>query len=127
MQSGAMALIVARPDRLSDGWRALLLATPRIAGVRQAHDTASALKTVQALDPDLVLLDADAFGEMTWALLDQIKAKVLHCCCIALICSVHQRPKALAMGADAVLVKGFSAEQLSAAVERLLAPQERAE
>ena len=127
MHSGANALLIARPGRLSDGWQALLLATPWIAGVKQAHDTSSALEALPSLGPDVVLLDTDAFGDVTWALLGQIKAEALPCYCIALIDSDRQRPKALALGADAVLVKGFSAEQLSTAVEGLLARRERAE
>ncbi len=127
MRRSGKALVVARPGRLSDGWQALLLATPWIAEVRQAHDTSSALEALPNLGPDVVVLDTDAFGDVTWALLGQIKAEVFPSYCIALIDSDRQRPKALALRADAVLVKGFSAEQLSAAVEGLLARRERAE
>jgi DNA-binding response OmpR family regulator len=127
MQRVAVAWIVAPPGRLSDGWRTLLLAIPEITDVRQVDSTSSALRALETLGPDLVLLDAEAFVETVWALLGQVRAKAPDCRCIVLVCSVHQRQRALAAGADAVLVKGFTAAQLSAAVQHLLARQERAE
>ena len=120
-QSVAVAWIVAPLGRLSDGWRALLLATPEIADVLQVDPTSSELRAPEGPGPDLVLLDAEAFGGTAWAHLERMRASAPQCRCIVLVGSVHQRPKALAMGADAVLVKGFSAEELSSAVERLLA------
>ena len=120
MTSGALALIVARSGRLSDGWRALLMATPQIAEVHMACCTSSALETVEALDPDLVLYDAEPFGDRCWDVLNQIKGRWPKCGCIAMICSARQRREALAAGADEVLIKGFPADQLSAAVKRLL-------
>jgi DNA-binding NarL/FixJ family response regulator len=120
MQSGATALVVAPPGRLRDGWQALLLATDPISDVRQTDGASSALEVVESRAPELVLLDADALGETAWVLLNQIKVKAPQCRCIALICSARQRPRALASGADAVLIKGFPAARLSAAVERLL-------
>lgn len=127
MQSVAVAWVVAPPGRLREGWRALLLATPEIADVRQVDSPSSALGALEIPGPDLVLLDAEAFGETAWALPDRVRAKAPHCRCIVLVCSVHQRRRALAAGADAVLIKGFLAAELSAAVKRLLRRQERAE
>ena len=123
--SGALALVVVPPGRLSDGWRALLLATPQIADVRQVDDASSVLERVEALGPDLVLLDTEPLGERAWAVLNQIKTQAPHCRCIALICSAQHQPDAQAAGADEVLIKGFPAGRLSAAVERLL-PEQKA-
>jgi DNA-binding NarL/FixJ family response regulator len=113
------ALIVAPPGRLSDGWRALLLATPQIQEVQQVHDLSSAFEMVDTLDPDLVLLDLEPFGCSVQAVVDQIKEKWPHCCCVVLVCYARQRQEAWTAGADAVLIKGFTAAQLSAAVEQL--------
>jgi DNA-binding response OmpR family regulator len=71
-----------------------------------------------------VLLDAEPFGKSAWAVLDQIKEKCAGCCCIVLICSARQQRQALDAGADEVLFKGFAADQLSTAIERLLARSE---
>jgi len=124
MQSGALALIVAPAGRLSDGWRALLLATPQIAEVRQAFAASPALEVVDAIDPRLVLLDADAFGETAWAILNQIKVRAPQSRCVALICSARRRHDALSAGADDVLIKGFAAAELLAVLVRLL-PEQR--
>jgi DNA-binding response OmpR family regulator len=125
MTSGALALIVAQPGRLSDGWRALLLATPQIVDVRQVYDTSAVLEIVEALGPDLVLLDAASLDRKGWTVLNQIKDKCAPCCCIVLTCSAQQQRQAWDAGADEVLLKGFSAAQLSSTVERLLPGQER--
>jgi DNA-binding response OmpR family regulator len=120
MRGGALALVVAPQGRLSDSWRALLLATPQIVHVQQVHGASSIPKSVEVLAPDLVLLDAESFGMRAWTVLNQIKETCAHCCCIVLICNARYRQQALDAGADEVLLKGFPADQLSAAIERLL-------
>jgi DNA-binding NarL/FixJ family response regulator len=70
-----------------------------------------------------VLYDAEPFGHRRWDVLSQIKAQWPKCRYIALICNARQRREALSAGADHVLIKGFPADQLSAAVGRLLEPR----
>ena len=55
-----------------------------------------------------------------WAVLNQIRGACAHCCCIVFICSARYRQQALDAGGDEVLLKGFHAAELSAAVQRLL-------
>lgn len=124
MQSGAVAWVVAPPGRLGDAWRAMLLVTPQIAEVRQVASISSDLGELEDPGPDLVLMDAEALGKTTWVLLEQIRATAPYCRCIALVRSARQRREVLEAGADAVLVKGFSAAQLSVAVRSLLSRQE---
>jgi DNA-binding response OmpR family regulator len=104
----------------------MLLATPQIADVRQVASISSDLGELEDPGPDLVLMDVEALGKTTWVLLEQIRAKAPHCRCIALVCSARQQQEALEAGANAVLIKGFAAAQLSAAVERLLTRREGA-
>jgi DNA-binding response OmpR family regulator len=118
-QASLSAWVVAPPGRLSDGWQALLLATPQIAEVRQVYDLSSALETAHTREPDLILLDGEFFGCSPWAEMRQIKEKWPHCCCVVLVCYARQRQEALATGADEVLIRGFTAVQLSTAVEQL--------
>jgi len=122
IERGAAALVVAPPGRLRTGWRALLLATPQISEAWEVTATLSVQSEVVALDPDIVLVDADAFGETTWTLLDQIRERWPVCRNIVLVCSAQKRQEALGTGVDAVLVKGFRAAELSAVVDRLLSP-----
>jgi DNA-binding response OmpR family regulator len=120
MTRGRLAWVVAPPGRLNDGWRALLLATPQIADVRQVYDVFSVLGQAETPVPDLVLLDAEPLGERAWDVLNQLKVKCAQCCCIVLACSARQRQQALDAGADEALIKGFPAGRLSTVVERLL-------
>jgi DNA-binding NarL/FixJ family response regulator len=119
MQTGGLALVIAPPGRLSDGWRALLMTTPHIAEVRQAPDATSALDVAETREPDLILVDVDALGERGWSALAQIKDERPYCRSILLVCYARQQQEARAAGADEVLIKGFQADQLSAAIERL--------
>jgi DNA-binding NarL/FixJ family response regulator len=79
MQTGGLALVIAPPGRLSDGWRALLMTTPHIAEVRQAPDATSALDVAETREPDLILVDVDALGERGWSALAQIKDERPYC------------------------------------------------
>lgn len=124
-QSGALALIVARRGRLSDGWRALLLAAPEIGDVRQAHDASSALDLLEALGPELVLLDVELLGDDSWTLLGQLKAADPKVHCIALISNIQEQQEALAAAADAVLMKGFHADRLAKAIAPMIAGHDR--
>jgi len=125
IQSGALALIVARRGRLNDGWRALLLAAPGIGDVRQAYDASSALVLLEDLGPELVLLDVELLGDDSWTLLGQIKAADPKVYCIALISNVQEHKKALAAAADAVLLKGFHVNRLAEAIEPITTGHER--
>jgi DNA-binding NarL/FixJ family response regulator len=114
------ALIVARPGRLRDAWRALLMATPLIGQVHLADNEASALGLIESVQPQLVLLDSDMAAGGPWALLQQIKADHPECGSVVLVCNLHERAQAEAAGADVVLLRGFPAERLFEVIEELL-------
>lgn len=116
-------LIVARPGRLRDAWRALLMAAPYIREVYQADDATSAFVLVERHRPHLVLLDSELGNGEPWILLSRIKAAHPTCGSVVLVCNSQQRLQAEAAGADAILVRGFSAERLFQIVEQLLHEQ----
>jgi len=123
MQTAVLAIIAAPPGRLRDGWRALLAATPQIGQVRAVDDAVSTLELVATVSPDLVMLDAEAFGDQAGTLLAGIKELKPQCRCIALICNFSGGQQARSAGADAILIKGFSAAKLFGTVDRLLPAQ----
>ncbi|MBL7184622.1 MAG: response regulator [Anaerolineae bacterium] len=125
MDNRALGLIVARPGRIRDAWRALLRASCHIDIVDQADDGPSALRTMAELPPALVLLDADLPGDEAHTVLRQIKARWPHIRCILLISNGEHRQLADANGVDAVLVKGFSMVALSETIAKLLPPIEQ--
>jgi len=120
MKTDTPALIVARPGRLRDAWRALLMATPLIGHVHQADDEPSALGLVESVQPQLVLLDSDMADGGPWTLLQQIKADHPECGSVVLVCNLQERAQAEAAGADVVLLRGFPAERLFQVIEELL-------
>jgi DNA-binding NarL/FixJ family response regulator len=124
MKTNTPALIVARPGRLRDAWRALLMATPHIGQVHQADDEPSALRLVESLQPQLVLLDSDLAEGGPWTLLQQIKANYPQCGSVVLVCNLRERARAEAAGADVVLLRGFPAERLFQVIEELLQGEE---
>jgi DNA-binding NarL/FixJ family response regulator len=80
---------------------------------------------MEALGPELVLVDVELLGDDPWTLLGQIKAAAPKVHCIALICNVQKQREALAAGADAVLFKGFPVNHLAEAIEPMTTGHER--
>jgi CheY-like chemotaxis protein len=70
--------------------------------------------------PRLLLLDMDLPEDGAQTLLKQIKCQSLHIGVIALVDSVQQGQKAESLGADGVLLKGFSAAKPISAIEEML-------
>ena len=119
MQIDGPALLVAVPGRLRDGWQALLKAMPQISEVQQADDLPSAFRALNSQRFGLVILDAGTFGAGAWSLLGHVKDSKPQCRCIALVCNYWQERDAWFAGADEVLLRGFTAEEMFAAVKRL--------
>jgi len=114
------ALIVARPGPLRDGLRALMVAMPQIADVGEADDIAAALKMETGCHPAVVVVDSGLAGKEIQQAVQGTKAKWPNARSVFLADDVRQHHEAEAAGADAVLLKGFPATKLVAAIVRLL-------
>jgi DNA-binding NarL/FixJ family response regulator len=123
MESHTSALIIARPGRLRDGLQAVLAAMPQIETVDRADDLRSALRMAAERRPALVLLNTDLINGQTRETLEQIRARWSGARCIVLADDVQQQQRARAVGVDEVLLRGFSATELFASVDRLLRQQ----
>jgi len=121
-ETGCTVLIVAPPGRLRDGLQALVRAAPQVKCAVWTADSPSTLRMIAEHLPVLVLLDADLPDEEAWTVLGQIKARWPQIPCIALVHNGVQNQMANALSADAVLVKGFSAQTLARTMEDLLSP-----
>jgi DNA-binding NarL/FixJ family response regulator len=121
MHGQVVALLVARPGRIREAWRALLLSTSAISTVREAGDATGALTALDTYGPDIVLLDAEALGVEALALVDQIRAIAPACPCIVLVQDERQARELRGLGVAEVLIKGLPAAQLFETVERVLA------
>lgn len=121
MRGPAVALLVARPGRIREAWRALLLSTCCIDTVHEAGDAAGTLRVLDAHSLDLVLLDGEALGSEASRLIDMIRTSQPTSRSIVLVRGEKQAQEARGLGAADVLVKGLPAAQLFEAVERVLA------
>jgi DNA-binding NarL/FixJ family response regulator len=80
----------------------------------------SALDAIRDGHPDLVILDTQLFEEASAAFLHAIQDASNRARCIVVADRIGQFGPLLDAGADKVLLKGFSAAELRAAVDELL-------
>jgi len=113
-------LLVAEPGRLRDGLQALLDSFRALQPAVVLDDGRSALEAIQNGGPDLVILDHHVFGESTAEFVRAIKQARAQAYFIVVADRLGQFPPILDAGADEVLLKGFSAAELSTAVEQAL-------
>ncbi|MGD8967647.1 MAG: hypothetical protein PVI07_09075 [Anaerolineae bacterium] len=117
---GASALIIARPEPLRDGLQALVGAMPQIGAVNVMSDVYSGLRDDLEPGPALSLLDADTTDDDVWLTVRRAKARWPRARTIVLASNVQQQAEAEAADADTVLLEGFPAGRLVAAIVKLL-------
>jgi DNA-binding NarL/FixJ family response regulator len=125
MTKPTLALVVTGPGSLQNGLLAMLTTIPQIQAVLVAEEASRALRMIADHRPALVLLDTMLPGNEAGAVLREIKARWPSTHCIILADDVQQQQEAKAAGADAVLIKGFSATKLIATIEGLLSQEEK--
>ena len=115
-----LALIVARPGPLRNSLQALMTTIPQIEILAETSDPSALLRMGAKIQPDVVLLDASLPEEQVWPALRHIKEEWCHTRSIVLVEDSQQRQKVQAAGADVVLIRGYPAAKLIAAIEGLL-------
>ncbi len=115
-----LALIVARPGPLRNSLQALMTTMPQIEILAETSDPSALLRMGAGIQPDLVLLDADLPEDQVCAALVQIKEEWSQTRTIVLVKDAQQQQEIQAAGADVVLLKGYPAAKLIAAIEGLL-------
>jgi DNA-binding NtrC family response regulator len=110
-----LALIAVVPSTLQNGLLALMTTTPLISAVLVAEEASLMLRMVKDHRPALIVLDMD-FPDAQM-LLNQIKSSWPFIRCILLVESADQKREV--ENADAVLIKGFTAEKLFGTIEDL--------
>ena len=125
MDDHVLALLAAKPGRVRDGLQALLAAMPQIETIELANDSASALRMIARHWPALVLLDTNLPANGVWTVLEQVKTRWPQVRCLILTDNNRQRHMAQAIGADAMLIKGFPAMELFGAIKQLLSKNEQ--
>jgi DNA-binding NarL/FixJ family response regulator len=120
MPTDVLILVAAKPGVLRDGFQAVLAAIPRTKVIDPVDNSASALRAVAEHQPALILLDTNLPDYQVWTLLEQIKTQWSQIKCLVLADNRQQQQTAQAADADGVLIKGCSAREFYATINKLL-------
>jgi DNA-binding NarL/FixJ family response regulator len=93
---------------------------PQIAAVNVVSDVHSALRAELDPCPALVLLETGLTDDDVWLTVRRAKARWPRARTIILVSDFQQQAEAEAAGADVVLLEGFPAGRLTAAIVKLL-------
>lgn len=115
-----LGLVVAKPGLVRDGLQAVLSAVPEIDTLEPAEDRTSALGRLRSHRLDLVILDSSLSEGELCTTLRQINEGWPDVRCIVIADSPRQGRRLEALGADAVLIAGFSPVRLSTTIKALL-------
>ncbi len=113
-------LIIASPGRFRDSLSVLLRAGELVSLVGQADNGVSGLKMIDALRPNLVLMDADLPNGDTWDVLEHIKRTWPQVRCLILAHTQQQERDAQTAAADSCLRDGFTTEILFGTLRDLI-------
>ncbi len=113
------ALIAVYPQSLRYSLQALLATLPPIKSVNSVADAAAAVAVAAALQPALAVLDMSLLGAEAENVLAQIKSVSPHTRYIVLVDNIEQQ-RAMIARAEAVLLKGFPAAELSTVIRHVL-------
>ena len=111
-------LLVTKQSRTLDSLRALLRTLPRVEIVCHVEEGTSALEMVSKAPPDLLLV-ANLPHDEVWGILDGLRDAPLPRCLVLADTITHKR-RAEMLGADDVLLSGFSTADLFESINRLL-------
>jgi DNA-binding NarL/FixJ family response regulator len=121
MTGQASIFIISPPGLWRESLLVLLQASDQVVVAGQADDGSTAQLWLAAHIPSAVLLDADLPGGEAWEVLQCLKRQQPSIYCLVLAHDFHQERQARADGANQVLLAGFSAEALFAALEKVKA------
>ncbi|MCB0133260.1 MAG: response regulator [Caldilineaceae bacterium] len=94
----------------------------KVYDVKACCDSASALRLVQSMPPDLILIEPALAGDDGWGLLAHFKGNPHTMSIPVVICStIDERRRGMRLGAIVYLVKPVSAATLNEEVHRVLA------
>ena len=108
----ASVLIIGPAGRLRDSLRTILHTFPGIGEVFAADDFKSGYKQAAKNHPSIVIIDADNSLEDECVLLKQLLSRHDHARCLLIANTIRQAARARRVGADAILLRGFSTESL---------------
>ncbi len=108
----ASVLIIGPAGRLRDGLRTILHTFPGIGEIAAADDFKSGHEQAAKNHPSIVIIDADDSLEDECVLLKQLLSGHDHAPCLLIANTIRQAARARRVGADAILLRGFSTNTL---------------
>ena len=111
--------LVSRPGIMQQSLRSALAACQGIAVVASCGDGLTALRQVAKLKPALLVIDSNLLDEEVEALIAAVKVEQPTIGCLVIVRSTHQQAQMLASGADAMVLRDISPQQLQAELARL--------
>jgi DNA-binding NarL/FixJ family response regulator len=121
MQKTKTGLIVARPGIVREGLEAVISAIPGLEVLAPVDNGNSALKVLEDTHPDLIVLDSSLPFEEIQSTLKNISSICSDVCSIVIADHPRNQTGFNALGANAVLVEGFSSGLLTATIKKQLA------
>jgi len=112
-------IVVSRPGIMQQSLRASLAACPSIAVVATFGDGLTTLNQLARLHPGLLVIDSNLLEEEVDALLAAVKARQPDIRCLVLVQTNVRHDQLMANGADTVILRNGSAQDLHQALFRL--------
>ncbi len=108
----ASVLIIGHAGRLLDGLFTILRSLPGIGEIFTANDFEAGYVLVVRQQPSLVVVDADESFMGDCVFLKKLLSQYRQTRCLVIVNTFDQAAQAKQMGADAVLLRGFSTSAL---------------
>ncbi len=112
--------VVSRPGIMQQSLRASLAACPGIAVVASFGDGLTALNQLAGFHLGILVIDSNLLDEEVDALLGAVKVRQPGIRCLVVAQSRLRHQQLLVDGADAVILRNDSAQELQAALSRLV-------
>jgi DNA-binding NarL/FixJ family response regulator len=112
--------VVSRPGIMQQSLRASLAACPGIAVVASFGDGLTALNRLAGLQDGILVIDSNLLDEEVDALLGAVKVRQPGIRCLVVAQSRLRHQQLLVDGADAVILRNDSAQELQAVLSRLV-------
>jgi len=116
---GIPTIIVSRPGVMRQSLRATLVAYPGITVITTTGDGLTALMQVVQHRPRLLVIDSNLLDEEVEALLTAVKAQSPQTHCLVCVQSSQRQARLLALGAEAVIGRDSSPQELQDILSRL--------
>ncbi len=115
-------LILAQPSRMRDGLKAIVQALGWVKQVDTVEHWFTLSSHLPNNRPVIVIIDLSGLDALSLSKLMEMRKACRNAKCIAIIDRAHQRSDAQTLGADAILLRGFSTELLYSTMRTLMAP-----